>query len=382
MLSYIFFDSLSTTIPQRYNLLDSNGAKSFNDRELPSATLGVYHQILNIVGKRLRENPDSRLTITGCRDEYSEGAAIAKGRAEAVRDYFVNTWGISPKRLRIVVRGRPATESNPDYPEGRAENRRVELNTDDNTDVFAPVVVVESARQTSLEAKNDGKIDSSDINFIPTVVSAAGLKRWELSITGDSSNIRTYEGNGDIPSNIMWDLKTAGGDPPGVQGHLNYTLSATDITGQSVTSVPKTLDINQRMLTRERGQETTEQRTIEKYSLIVFQYNAKDISHANQLAAEQIAKHITPESHVTISGYTDQLGTDDYDKALAEGRAENVARILRKDANIPDSNITVNGIGKTDLFPNDTPEGRFFCRTVQVLVESPTTTSTQEGTKQ
>jgi outer membrane protein OmpA-like peptidoglycan-associated protein len=381
MLSYIFFDSLGTIIPQRYTQLDANGAKSFNDRDLPSTTLGVYHSILNITGKRLLENPSSKLTITGCRDEYSEGPNISKARAEAVRDYFVNTWGISPNRMRIVVRGSPGTQSNPDYPEGRAENRRVELNTDDNTDVFAPVVVVESARQTKLEDKNQTKTDSSDINFAPSIVSAAGLKSWKLSITGDSSNVRTYEGNGEAPSNIMWDLKTGGGNPPSTEGHLNYTLSATDITGQTVTSAPQTLAINQRMLTRERGQETTEQRTIEKYSLIVFQYNAKDISNANKSAAEQIAKHITPNSHVTVSGYTDQLGTDEYDKALAEGRAQNVANILRQDANIPDSNITVNAIGKTDLFPNDTPEGRFFCRTVQVLIENPNAAA-QEGTKQ
>ncbi|HET7152918.1 MAG TPA: OmpA family protein, partial [Candidatus Kapabacteria bacterium] len=380
MLNYIFFDSLGATIPQRYVQLDSNSAKSFNDRDLPSTTLGVYHSILNITGKRLLENPNSKLTITGCRDEYSEGPNVSKARAEAVRDYFVNTWGISPNRMKIVVRGHPATESNPDYPEGRAENRRVELNTDNNGSVFAPVVVVESQRETKFEDGRVTKADSNSIDFVPDIISGTGVRDWKLSITGDSANVRTYTGSGEAPKSIPWDLKTSGGVPPSVQGHLNYTLTATDITGQTVTSQPHQLEINQRMLTRERGEQLDKEHTLEKFSLIVFNYNTKDMSSGNKSAAAEIAKHISPSSHVTITGYTDQLGSDDYDKDLATSRADNVANIIRKSADIPDSNLTVNGIGKSDLFPNDTPEGRFFCRTVQVLIENPA--DVQEGTKQ
>jgi hypothetical protein len=35
-------------------------------------------------------------------------------------------------------------------------------------------------------------------------------------------------------------------------------------------------------------------------------------------------------------------------------------------------NIRHEGVGEsTLLYPNDSPEGRFYCRTVQVLIETP-----------
>jgi len=374
ILNYIFFDSAHMEIPSRYEQLDSSTVKSFNERDLPASTLGVYHNILNIIGSRLALNPESHMTITGCIDEFSETKSIAKVRAENIRNYFINVWGINPRRLRIVARGTPSSESNPDYPQGRDENRRVELSSDDKEDIFAPVVVVESERQSTL-ANNE--TDSSSIDFTPSVISVGGIHNWKLSIGTGSNTIRTYEGADSVPESIPWDLKDNKGQPPNAEGTIWYSFSTTDNTGQTVTTPQKTLAIDQHMLTRERTEVTSEKHTIEKFSLIIFDYNSKDISHANKTVAEGIAQRIQPNSDMTVIGYTDQLGGDDYDKDLSMSRAQNVADILQRYSHVAPANFTIRGEGKTDIFSNDTPEGRFFCRTVQVMIN---TRSSEETT--
>ena len=269
-----------------------------------------------------------------------------------------------------MVRRAPAMASNPDYPEGREENRRVELTSDDKDEIFAQVVVVESERQSTLaDSQKKGGV-APQIDFTPSVISTAGLHNWKLSIGTGENIIRTFEGGDTLPASIAWNLTNQYGAPPSMQGTIFYSLSATDASGQTVFSPPKPLSIDQHMLTREKSEETTEQHTIEKFSLIIFDYNSKVISRSNRKVAEEIAKRIQPNSDVTVIGYTDKLGGEEYDTNLSEDRARNVAEVLQRASHVPASNFNVRGEGKTEIFPNDTPEGRFFCRTVQVMINT------------
>ena len=85
--------------------------------------------VLELVAKRLRENPEVRIRIEGYTDERASEAhnlELSKERAESVKRILVG-FGVGPERLQTVGYG----ESNPvatnDTPEGRALNRRVEL---------------------------------------------------------------------------------------------------------------------------------------------------------------------------------------------------------------------------------------------------------------
>jgi outer membrane protein OmpA-like peptidoglycan-associated protein len=72
------------------------------------------------------------------------------------------------------------------------------------------------------------------------------------------------------------------------------------------------------------------------------------------------------KSQIYVRGYTDAMGDDDVNKRLSQRRAKSVADRLKL------KNAIVEGIGEDLLlYSNDTPEGRFYCRTVQIIIETP-----------
>ncbi len=75
-------------------------------------------------------------------------------------------------------------------------------------------------------------------------------------------------------------------------------------------------------------------------------------------------------STVEIYGYTDRIGDDNYNKQLAEKRAEAVKKIL--EAKVPSAKYNVQGVGESvSIFDNESPVGRHLSRTVQVLISTP-----------
>ncbi|HDR9808124.1 OmpA family protein [Burkholderia cenocepacia] len=74
-------------------------------------------------------------------------------------------------------------------------------------------------------------------------------------------------------------------------------------------------------------------------------------------------------SQVTVTGFTDSVGSDDYNLALSKRRAESVAAYLKAHGLKTDS-ITVSGRGKADpVASNATPEGRANNRRVEIRLQ-------------
>jgi flagellar motor protein MotB len=146
LLPYVFFPEGSADLAQtRMRLLLPQEAAEFDERALPMQTLQLSAHLLNIVGARLKQLPQARLTITGCVSNVGEeqgNLALARRRAEAVRDYLVRVWGIDSSRLVLRARLLPAAPSNPATPEGQEENRRVELSSA-TWELLAPVRLAE-----------------------------------------------------------------------------------------------------------------------------------------------------------------------------------------------------------------------------------------------
>jgi outer membrane protein OmpA-like peptidoglycan-associated protein len=70
---------------------------------------------------------------------------------------------------------------------------------------------------------------------------------------------------------------------------------------------------------------------------------------------------------VRISGYTDYTNPLDYSLRLSKARARETASALDLA-----KKAEVRGLGKTVLlYDTDIPEGRFYCRTVTIVVETP-----------
>ncbi|MBR8093386.1 OmpA family protein [Burkholderia cenocepacia] len=74
-------------------------------------------------------------------------------------------------------------------------------------------------------------------------------------------------------------------------------------------------------------------------------------------------------SQVTVTGFTDSVGSDDYNLALSKRRAEAVAAYLKAHGLKTDS-MTVSGRGKADpVASNATPEGRASNRRVEIRLQ-------------
>ncbi len=74
--------------------------------------------------------------------------------------------------------------------------------------------------------------------------------------------------------------------------------------------------------------------------------------------------------NVSVVGHTDSVGSEEYNQALSERRAQAVATYLEANTNISDNQIDVEGRGETDPAAyNTTEEGRAANRRVIINVE-------------
>ena len=139
VLPYVFFNESSYSIPDRYYDLNSDQRDEFSmDNFYNLDPLVTYHHLLNIIGKRMSDNPSSTITLTGhATPEERGGDDLAQARANEVKRYLTSNWGVESERIQVVWKGLPAKPSNMEHAEGQAENQRVEIASNDPT-ILAP----------------------------------------------------------------------------------------------------------------------------------------------------------------------------------------------------------------------------------------------------
>ncbi|MCK4858330.1 MAG: OmpA family protein, partial [candidate division Zixibacteria bacterium] len=91
---------------------------------------GESYKTLKNIGNLLTDDPELRLLIEGHTD--SDGADdynmnLSQRRAESVRSYLINEYGIAGERLEAKGWGESKPIDTNNSPEGKANNRRVEL---------------------------------------------------------------------------------------------------------------------------------------------------------------------------------------------------------------------------------------------------------------
>jgi len=75
-----------------------------------------------------------------------------------------------------------------------------------------------------------------------------------------------------------------------------------------------------------------------------------------------------PDLTLKVEGYTDNIGTDEYNQKLSEERADSVRTYLVSQS-VADSNVTAKGFGKNDpIADNSTNQGRAQNRRVELVV--------------
>lgn len=357
VLNGIYFDEGSAAIPDRYVLLDVAQTVDFSISNLTGTALNVYYNALNIIGLRMQRIPDATLQIVGYRNGREADPSLGLQRAEAIRDYLVETWDVFSKRISVKGEGLPSKPVSERTVEGVEENAVARIFSN-SPDIASPI-----NRKYVLRVATP-----PSVTFYPRAIAQAGLAQWRLEIVdGENANWKSFQGEGVLPDSIRWDWTSDSGMLPNLPIVLGYRFLLQDSAGQSAQTAMMPIDVRQKII-RPNEPDTL----IESYSLLLFDYDSPEVSAADQGLLQAIAGRVKSGSTVRFTGYTDSLGDAARNRQLGLQRAQGAARIFSKFAPENVSVIINSEGGERERFPFDIPEGRAYNRTVVIEVRTPT----------
>ena len=364
MLAYVYFAEGSGEIPAQYVRLAGSGEAAAFDEQRFRDTLEKYHQVLNIVGKRLSSRPEATITIVGCNSDTGverNKKKLSAQRAEAVRDYLQTVWNIAPERMKTEARNLPAKPSTSNLKEGQAENRRAEIQSSD-PEILAPIRSIYFAT----------KIDTGTLTLHPAVNATYGVERWKITAANSKGTLGELAGEGAPPAEVRLPLKTDNLNDMAVAGDIKVKMTVEVGKKQDLVLSPGPVKVNY-IKTSQRLAEKKDFRVQEKYALILFDFDSDAISGGNQGIVDGIISRIKelPEARTEIVGHTDTIGKESYNIKLSERRASAVYKLLTAAyGEDPGDRLRHRGVGPSEpLYDNMTPEARAFNRTVTITLE-------------
>jgi outer membrane protein OmpA-like peptidoglycan-associated protein len=365
LLNYVFFDEESAAIPSRYVMLSNTDASSFKEAQLQkeasasttgrsASQLNVYHNILNILGDRLRSNPGTSINLSGA---SAKGPQEGKVFAENIKTYLVSAYGI--KESRIVTQGRTKPFLPSEQPGGtkeldllRAGDRRVDINSK------SPELLVEVGggmmKPVQINATQEDPLAGQVVFKVPGAEKM--FKSYSIAITdanGKTVNYGPYYKNQEsVPARAI-----LAGQPSG-----NYKVV---MNGVAKSGLPVRKESSIHLV----GQPEVIQTGL-RYS-ILFNFNqATTAALYGDFLTKTVAPLITNGATVIIHGHTDKIGEDAYNAKLSQSRAREAQTILERvlaKSGTRNVKFQTNGFGEDEdrsLFNNNLPEERFYNRTV------------------
>jgi outer membrane protein OmpA-like peptidoglycan-associated protein len=365
LLSAVFFDEGSTEISARYVLLTKGQATGFKEDALQkeqstsktgrsAGQLNMYHNILNVLGDRMRSNPGATISLDGA---SKKGPEDGKALAESVKQYLVVDFGISSSRIATRGRNKPQP---PSEQRGstknlellRAEDRRVDIESS------SPELLLEVGGGMMKPVQyNATPVDPLDSHVIFSVDSAKELlKLWSIEVTDSKGTVQHYGPFSSDKESVSG--KSILGDSPG--GDYKIVLVAERKNGTTVRK-ESTVHLLRQDDAISKGL---------SYSIVFDFDKAKTIDSYEKFLTDIVSPLISNGSTVIIHGHTDIIGDDDYNQKLSVGRAQQtqtiIERALGKSATA-DVKFETYGFGEDPShspFENNLPEERFYNRTV------------------
>lgn len=218
----IYFDVGSDVIPSRYNLAQSGNDAILESSRTHVEALDVHRNLLNILGKRMRENSELTMSLSS---ELAKDESITLGRvrAERIKEYLSKIWGIQESRIRIEPLDLKRT----------------------STEVGAPVVIVNTSEPVLLTPTvSQWMIDDHTLPHIGLskgIQSRLGVKSWKLMISQNGRHI-TQLSHEDIAGEINATLPLSPLNVDSTSSPLIAELTVQDYNGFS-KSVTDHLDV-------------------------------------------------------------------------------------------------------------------------------------------
>ena len=378
LLTYLFFDSGSAQIPSRYKLFTSPAqTQGFSDTTIPGGTLQKYYHVLNIIGFRMRSFPETTITLQGHDSQepgIGENPETSAKRAQVIYDYLTKIWEIDPSRIKMLKHGGyPKEPSSRNDPLGVVENRRAEIRSTD-WEIMRPILITEVRRFHSpdtmhFQMKNgiaDALVDRREIR-----IRRKEDQKWhtmsDIGTTDPVSPAYNWFKGADEDEAII-----AADETPYVAQMIVFSEDGRECRSNEV-EIPVTIITNE-----EKRTERLVDRTVDRYSLVLFKFDSDEAGDLNErILKTYVYNEIRKGAQIKVTGYTDIVGQEDRNLRLSQQRAATVDRGLKRNvAGGTVASLNTEGVGETQpLYSNDMPEGRFYNRTVQIVIETPTATN-------
>jgi outer membrane protein OmpA-like peptidoglycan-associated protein len=261
--------------------------------------------------------------------------------------------------MSIEARNLPAVASTGSVSEGRQENQRVEIYSETAN-------ILDTIKSTYVEET----CDAAEIQVVPHIQAGYDLAQWHVALTGDGATIQRLDGQGALASAYRFDLKKIGYGTIGKCENIGARIEVVDKKGQAHKAYASaTVQFIRR---EERVAQKKEYKVMEKYALILFDFNRADIKDHNKVVMKRILARIReiPTAKATIVGHTDSIGKEAYNIDLSLRRAKAAYQEILAGGVPEGETIRYAGAGPHDpLFDNNLPEGRALNRTVTVTLE-------------
>lgn len=212
LLPMIFFDGAgSATIPERYarftaphfanDYADSLFVPGSSEGATETGKMLKYHQLLNILGYRLRRYPDATISLEGgYADEAGETERVANNRAEVVREYLTAIWRIAPERVTVLPARLLADSAAPLH--RRQEARRVSVVSNDWR-IVGPLrysISLNVPTTLVLGVLIDPKVDRENVREVELSIALGDAVIYRSVIPGSRDSARySFVGSAEIP---------------------------------------------------------------------------------------------------------------------------------------------------------------------------------------
>ncbi len=356
--NYVFFDEGTDAIPNRYIALTKQQAAEFKEEQFlhpePKDLTGrsrrqmtTYHNLLNILGDRMRRQPDASVTLIGSSDQ---GVARGKAYAETVKRYLVDVFDIAEQRIGVEGRDKPSIPSV--QPGGtrelelvRPEDRRVEI-TSTVAGLLEPVQIV-SLQEDPLD---------SDVLF---TVSGAEEKfaSWSAEVADESGAVNrfgpfTREQERISGRSILGNA---------IKGQYTIAMIGQTKDGQTVRKEETVRLVRSDQPDEELGL---------RFSIIFEFDQSKTVATYERFLTGTVAPLIPEGASVIIHGHTDIVGEESHNLKLSRDRALETMNVIQQAlAKAGKRRVKFDTFGfgediRRAPFDNALPEERFYNRTV------------------
>jgi len=349
----------------RQNLFVAENAKEINF---------VYRNALNLIAARLRQYAQAGITLTG----YSAGAPhekdwsrLAQARAQAVKDYLVDSLGVTATQIVIAAPVRPKSRAALNNVSVQEEWQRVGItaNAPFVNEILAPLVV----------EKKEVEAQPEHCGFVAKYsVAEAGVAQWRITILNSARDtVEVLAGEKTLPDTVRWEwphalVKESAGNGAhagsatfAAEQNGYYSLWLRDALGQTASTALRPIGIRHRRRLNEVG--------VERIPIFLFGFGEHQLgsfSRELRLKLHSIADklELDPFATCVIKGHTDDIGETRTNQWLSLQRAKTVFDILAS-YGIAARRMTYGGVGEEEpLADNRLPEGRNMNRRVEVYI--------------